>query len=166
MKRPDSQMLGSRFGHLSMSLFGVGTAVLVLSAGGCAEEKQVVRQPPSAPYVKPVQVQTDTPTVENAEDRAEDIRKVCSRKASTSPDLGRCWMNESQRLGGKKFEAAFNVMLYVQPDGTVSETNLLNPAAERKELEQCVLDAIKSWPFPTGQTVAPVQCNFYLRAIM
>jgi len=164
MKRPVSKTVESRLGHLFTSICGVGSVMLVFS--GCAEEAKVVRQPPAPAYVKPAPVQTDTPTVENAEERAEDIRKVCNRKATTSPDLGRCWQAESERIGGKKFEAQFRLMLYVQPDGTVSDLNILNPQDERKDLEKCVMEAVKSWPFPTGQTVSPVQCNFFMRAIM
>ena len=41
---------------------------------------------------------------------------------------------------------------------------LLNPQAGRKELEQCVTESAKSWSFPTGQTVSPVQCSFFLQS--
>jgi len=151
-----------------------GRAALLLwlglaGAGGCAEEPKQVRPTPrpyKAQTQTQAQTQTDTPTVENTEERAEEVRRVCNRKATTSTDLSRCWMEESERRGAKKFEVEVRLMLLVSPEGKAQEVNVLNSTAEFKQLEGCVADAVRGWSFPTGQTVAPAQCNFILRPVM
>lgn len=155
------------FSSRSMS---TGRALLVcLSAGllfGCSDEPQQVK-PTQRPFRGQTQTQqTDTPTVENTEERGEEIRRVCSRKAQTSTDIGRCWMEESERRGAKKFEAEVKLMLLVSPEGKAQEINVLNSTAEFKALEGCVIEAVRGWNFPSGQTVAPAQCNFLLRPMM
>lgn len=150
-----------------LSTFTVAKALALwgvcLGAGlsGCAEENPSVRPTPvrSRP-AKPAAV--DTPTVENADDRAEGIRHVCNRKAST--ELSRCWSEEFDRTRNNKFSAQINVMLTVSPSGQAQEVEVLNPQPSRKELEQCVTESAKSWTFPSGQTVAPVQCSFFLQS--
>lgn len=142
---------------------GALVATLLL-AFGCSEAPKTVKPSPK-PYVKPDTPAYETPTVENTEERAAEVRKVCTRKAQTSPDISRCWMQESERNGGKKFEAEIRIMMLVGPDGQAQEANVLN-GGERKDLEGCVLEAVKGWSYPTGQTVTPVQCNFFLRPIM
>ena len=137
---------------------------LLCLASGCSEPPKAVKPTPK-PYVKPEAPAYETPTVENTEERAAEVRKVCTRKAQTSPDLSRCWMQESERNGGKKFEAEIRISMLVGPDGQAQEANVLN-GGERKDLEGCVLEAVKGWSYPTGQTVTPVQCNFFLRPIM
>lgn len=145
------------------------SGALLLCAGmmlGCTEEPKQVK-PTARPYRGQVQpTQTDTPTVENTEERGEEIRRVCSRKAQTSTDLSRCWMEESERRGAKKFEVEVKMMLLVSPEGKAQEINVLNSNNEFKTLEGCVVEAVRGWNFPSGQTVAPAQCNFYLRPIM
>ncbi len=136
----------------------------VFLALGCSEAPKAVKPTPK-PYVKPETPAYETPTVENTEERAAEVRKVCTRKAQTSPDISRCWMQESERNGGKKFEVEIRIMMLVSPDGQAQEANVLN-SGERKDLEGCVLEAVKGWSYPTGQTVTPVQCNFFLRPIM
>jgi hypothetical protein len=134
---------------------------------GCSDDSQQVRRT-SRPYRAPAasQTSTDTPTVENTEERGEEVRKVCNRKAQTSSDMSRCWMSESERRGAKKFEAEIKIMLLVSPDGKAQEVNVLNSTPEFKDLESCIVDVVKSWDFPSGQTVAPAQCNFLLRPLM
>lgn len=150
----------NRLCHLPTSAL-LTTALLV---GACSEPPKAVKPTPK-PYVKPETPAYETPTVENTEERAAEVRKVCTRKAQTSPDISRCWMQESERNGGKKFEAEIRISMLVGPDGQAQEANVLGGGA-RKELEACVLEAVKGWSYPTGQTVTPVQCNFYLRPIM
>ncbi len=151
------------------AMWGSGALLLCLGLfglSGCAtDEPQQKRSTPRA-YKNQTPGQTDTPTVENTEERGEDIRKVCTRKAQTSSDMSRCWMSESERRGAKKFEVEIRVMLLVSPEGKAQEVNVLNPQAEYKDLEACIVDTVKSWDFPTGQTVAPAQCNFLLRPMM
>ena len=145
-----------------------GALFLCLSAGaffGCSEEPQQVK-PRQRAYKAAPQKDVDTPTVENTEERGEDIRKVCSRKAQTSTDISRCWMEESERRGAKKFEAEIKLMLLVAPSGKAQEINVLNASPEFKALEGCVIEAVRSWDFPSGTTVAPAQCNFLLRPLM
>jgi hypothetical protein len=152
----------------SMSESKRGALLLCLSAGvllGCSEEPKQVK-PTSRPYRGQTQVQSDTPTVENTEERGEEIRRVCSRKAQTSTDISRCWMEESERRGAKKFDVQLNLQLLVSPDGKAQEINVINSTAEFKVLEGCVADAVRTWNFPTGQTMAPAQCNFLLRPMM
>lgn len=133
---------------------------------GCGETKPLVKAAPKV-YVPPAQpASVDTPSIENTQDRVQDIRKVCARKAATSPDLGRCWMAESERQSGKKFETEIRITMLIAVDGSVPEARVTNPVAGLGELETCVLEAVKSWPYPAGQIPAPVQCNFYLRSIM
>ena len=88
-------------------------AVAVLAAACASKDTKTEAQVDD----KSTPVQTETPTVENTEERGEDIRKVCSRKAQTSPDMSRCWMEESERRGAKKFEAQVSLTLMVAPDG-------------------------------------------------
>lgn len=163
-------MMSSRSASMLRSgalLLGLGLGVGALGLGGCADEPKQVRPTPR-PYNRQSTepVQTDTPTVENTEERGEEVRKVCSRKASTSSDMSRCWMQEAERRGGKKFEAEVRVMLYVSPEGKATEVTVLNPNAEMSSLEACIVDAVKGWSYPSGQTVAPAQCSFHLRPIM
>lgn len=159
--------MSSRSARLFLSgalLLGLGVGVAGL--GGCADEPKQVRPTPR-PYNKPTEpTQTDTPTVENTEERGEEVRKVCSRKAQTSSDMSRCWMQEAERRGGKKFEAEVRLMLYVSPEGRAQEVNVLNPVAEMGQLEACIVEAVKGWSYPSGQTVVPAQCSFHLRPIM
>jgi hypothetical protein len=155
---------------LATALFATGSWVLLLGLGGavlggCSEEPQQVR-PTSRPYTKPAAVQVDTPTVENSEERGEDVRKVCSRKAQTSPDMSRCWMEESERRGNRKFDAELRLALLISPDGKAQEVKVLNPKPEFKDLEACMIEAVKGWSYPTGQTMVPAQCNFFLRPMM
>jgi len=138
---------------------------LCLGAGfyGCAEDKDAVRPTPNRPRpAKPAQV--DTPTVENADDRSEEIRRVCNRKAHV--ELPRCWSEEYDRSKDRKFRANVNVMLTISPSGAAQDVEVLNPVPEHKEFEKCVTDAAKGWTYPTGQTVAPVQCSFFLQSSM
>src|SRR4051812_47099067 len=96
-------MMSSRSASMLRSgalLLGLGLGLGSMGVGGCADEPKQVR-PTSRPYNRTEPVQTDTPTVENTEERSEDVRKVCSRKASTSSDMSRCWMQEAERRGGK-----------------------------------------------------------------
>lgn len=132
------------------------------SGSGATEPQQTRRKAPA--YVRPSNVQVDTPTVENTEERGEEIRKVCTRKAATSPDLGRCWMDEAERSGNRKLEANIRVMLYVSGQGAVQDATVLNAVPELAQMEKCVVDAVKGWSYPSGQTVVPVQCNFLLRS--
>lgn len=133
-------------------------------AFGCSEAPPTVKPTPK-PYTKQEAPAYETPTVENTEERAAEVRKVCTRKAATGSDISRCWSEESTRNGGKKFEAEIRIFMLITPGGTVQEANVLN-GGERKELESCVLEAARSWSYPSGQTVTPVQCNFFLRPIM
>lgn len=151
----------SRWGGAWLLFLGIS------GLAGCAEEPKQVRKAPQ-PYraAARTETQTETPTVENSEERGEEVRKVCSRKAQTSTDISRCWMEESERRGAKKFEVEVKLMLLVSPDGRAQEINVLNSNADFKQLEACVIDAVKGWSFPTGQTVVPAQCNFYLRPMM
>lgn len=147
-----------------------GTGVLAiwgvcLGAGlfGCAEDKPAVRPTPlQARAAKPAAV--DTPTVENAEERAEEIRRVCNRKANT--ELPRCWSDEYDRTKNRKFSAQIDVMLTISPSGQAQDVEVLSPRPERKEIEQCVAELARGWTFPSGQTVAPVQCSFFLQSSM
>jgi len=155
----------------SMSESKRGALLLCLSAGfclfsGCSDEPKQVKPTPRPYRGQQTQVQSDTPTVENTEERGEEIRRVCSRKAQTSTDISRCWMEESERRGAKKFDAQLNLQLLVSPEGKAQEINVINSTAELKTLEGCVVEAVRSWNFPTGQTVAPAQCNFLLRPMM
>jgi hypothetical protein len=154
----------------SVKMLGCGALILGLGGAGlsgCTDEPKQVRHTPR-PYNKsggePVQV--ETPTVENTEERGEEVRKVCSRKAQTSSDMSRCWMQEAERRGGKKFEAEVRVMLYVSPEGKAQDVTILNSTPALTQLEACIAEAVKGWSYPTGQTVAPAQCSFYLRPIM
>jgi hypothetical protein len=152
----------------SRSMSTSGALLLCLSAGmlwSCADEPKQVK-PTSRPYKGQPQTQTDTPTVENTEERGEDIRRVCSRKAQTSTDISRCWMEESERRGAKKFDVELKLGLLVSPEGKAQEVNVLNSTAEFKALEACVVEAVRGWNFPSGQTMAPAQCNFLLRPMM
>jgi hypothetical protein len=152
--------LGPRGGAVVRALAFV---FLGASLGACADDKPAVRPTPSrARPSKPVQV--DTPTVENAEDRAEEIRRVCNRKASS--ELPRCWSEEFDRTKNKKFVGNVNVMLTISPSGEAQDVEVLNPKPELKEFEKCVADAARSWTYPSGQTVAPVQCDFFLQSSM
>jgi hypothetical protein len=129
----------------------------------CAEEAPVVRSSESRrPVKKPGPV--DTPTVENADDRAEEIRRVCNRKASS--ELTRCWSEEYDRTKNRKFAAQVNVMLTISPSGQAQEVEVLGPKPELKEFEKCIVESARSWTYPTGQTVAPVQCDFFLQSSM
>lgn len=132
---------------------------------GCAEEPKQVRPTPR-PYQAAPQTSTDTPTVENTEERGAEIRRVCNRKAQTSSDLSRCWMAESERRNAKKFEAELKLSLLVSPEGRAQEVTVINSNADYKDLEACIVDIVKSWDFPSGQTMAPAQCNFLLRPLM
>lgn len=138
--------------------------VAMCLVSGCSEPPKAVKPTPK-PYVKPEAPAYETPTVENTEERAAEVRKVCTRKAQTSPDLSSCWMQEAERSGGKKFEAEIRISMLISPDGKAQEASVLN-GGQRKELESCVLEVVKGWSYPSGQTVTPVQCNFYLRPIM
>jgi hypothetical protein len=133
----------------------------------CSEEPKQVKPTPR-PYKGQTQQATpaDTPTVENTEERAADIRRVCDRKARTGTDISRCWSEESERRGSKKFDVEVRVMLLVAPSGKAQEANVLNSTPEGKQLEACIVEAVKGWDFPTGETVAPAQCNFILRPLM
>lgn len=135
-----------------------------LGAGlmGCAEDKPSVR-PPTAVRSRPAQQGAiETPTVENAEERAEEIRRVCNRKAST--ELPRCWSEEFDRTKNRKFSTQIDVMLTISPDGRAQDVEVLSPKPDRKEIEQCVAELAKGWSFPSGQTVSPVQCSFFLQS--
>lgn len=136
---------------------------MTLGAGlaGCAEENPSVRPTPVRARPAP-QKAVDTPTVENAEDRAEEIRRVCNRKANT--ELPRCWSEEFDRTKNRKFSTQIDVMLTISPDGRAQDVEVLSPKPERKEIEQCVAESARSWSFPSGQTVAPVQCSFFLQS--
>jgi hypothetical protein len=145
-----------------------GALLLCLSAGmlfGCTEEPKQVR-PTNRPFKGQPQTETETPTVENTEERGEDIRRVCTRKAQTSTDISRCWMEESERRGAKKFDAEIKLMLMIGPEGKAQEIKVLNPVTGLLTLESCVVEAVRGWNFPAGQTVAPAQCNFLLRPMM
>ncbi len=139
-------------------------SALAIAGSGCSEPVQTAKPTPT-PYNKPEKPVYETPTVENTEERAEDVRKVCNRKAQTSSDLSRCWMQESERIGAKKFDAEIRVNMLIGPDGHAQEASVMNPSP-RKELEACVLEAVKGWSYPSGQTVVPAQCTFILRPIM
>lgn len=136
----------------------------VFLAFGCSEAPPTVKPTPK-PYTKQEAPAYETPTVENTEERAAEVRKVCARKAQTGTDISRCWSEEATRNGGKKFETEIRIFMLVAPNGTVQEANVLNPS-ERKELDACVLESARGWSYPSGQTVTPVQCNFFLRPIM
>ena len=103
----------------------------------------------------------EKPSERRARERAEAIRRVCNRKAST--DLGRCWSDEAGRKQDPKFEARINLTITVSREGSATEVKVLNPSSENRTLEQCVVDSAKSWTYPSGQTEVPVQCGFYLR---
>lgn len=153
----------------SSSLLRCGASLLGIAlwgmAGGCSEPVQTAKPTGNKPYVKPETPAYETPTVENTEERAEEVRKVCTRKAQTSSDMGRCWMQESERIGGKKFDAEIRINLLIGPDGHAQDATVANSGA-RKDLEACVLDVVKGWSYPSGQTVVPTQCTFVLRPIM
>ena len=144
-----------------------GLAVCWLVAGlyGCAEDKDAVRPSPAPMRTRPAKpAQVDTPTVENADDRSEDIRRICNRKASV--ELPRCWSEEYDRSKDRKFKGNVDVVLTISPSGQAQDVEVLNPNPEHKEFEKCVTDAARSWNYPTGQTVAPVQCHFFLQSSM
>ncbi len=142
-------------------------AMCGLAAGlyGCAETKDESRPNPAPMRVrqaKPAAV--DTPTVENADDRSEEIRRVCNRKASV--ELPRCWSEEYDRSKDRKFKGNVDVVLTISPSGQAQDVEVLNPNAEHKEFEKCVTDAARGWSYPSGQTVSPVQCHFFLQSSM
>lgn len=149
----------NRFSRLPMDAI----LATVLLAAGCSEPQTTVKPTPK-PYVKAEAPAYETPTVENTAERSQEIQKVCSRKAQSS-EISSCWMAESERNGAKKFDAEIRIMMYVNPEGRVQDATILNPG-QRKQLEACVLEATKGWSYPSGQTVTPAQCNFYLRPIM
>jgi hypothetical protein len=150
-------------GRTVAKVLTVAGVCLLAGLSGCAEDKDAVRPTPMrARPPKPAAV--DTPTVENADDRSEEIRRVCNRKAHV--ELPRCWSEEYDRSKDRKFRGNVNVMLTISPSGEAQDVEVLNPVPEHKEFEKCVTDAAKSWSYPTGQTVAPVQCSFYLQSSM
>ncbi|MFO0577007.1 MAG: AgmX/PglI C-terminal domain-containing protein [Polyangia bacterium] len=157
---------GRRGGQGALTACGAVAIGVSLLGGvaGCSEPQQSVRRYQPAPTSRPsgqAQTFTETPTTENYEERAEAIRRVCNRKAST--DLGRCWSDEAGRKQDPKFEARINLTITVSPEGAATEVKVLNPSSENRTLEQCVIDSAKSWTYPSGQTEVPVQCGFYLR---
>lgn len=99
---------------------------------------------------------------ENAEDRAESVRRVCQRKASS--DLPLCWSAEVDRSKNRKLEARIGIMLSVSPQGKADKVDVISPQPELSHLEQCVVDAARSWSYPDGTATALVRCDFYLRS--
>lgn len=146
---------GSRF-------CGVGLLFAALAFAGCAEDKPTVRQ--TAPLrVRPSKPTfQETPTLENADDRAEDVRRICNRKAST--ELPRCWSDEVERTNNKQLTVSVKLMITVSPEGKAIDVTVLEPVPAQATLEKCVADAAAGWIYPTGQTASPVQCNFFLRS--
>lgn len=164
-----TQILAAAISRTSLLLGSLClSGALVGGSAGCSETSVSVPPKgaprPARPYVKPAQQNADTPTVENTEERGEEIRRVCTRKAQTSPDLPRCWQEEAERSGNKKLEASIRVMLYVNGQGSAQDVSVLGSVPALSQMEGCVVEAVKSWSYPTGQTVVPVQCNFLLRS--
>ena len=150
--------------RLSVAAKVLAIGAVVAGLSGCAEEKDSVRpSPPMRPRgAKPAAV--DTPTVENADDRSEEIRRVCSRKASV--ELPRCWSEEYDRTKDRKFKGNVDVVLTITPSGQAQEVEVLNPNPAHSEFEKCVSDSARGWTYPSGQTLAPVQCHFFLQSSM
>jgi hypothetical protein len=145
---------------------GGAIAIGVLVLGGlsaCAEPQQSVKryQPDPVRRTAPTPEVVETPSRENYEERAEAIRRVCNRKAST--DLGRCWSDEAGRRKDPRFEARVTIEITVAPSGSASAVKVLNSSGDLRTLEQCIIDSAKSWSYPDGQTEVPVQCPFFLR---
>jgi len=151
---------------LRTGLCAGGVMLWVLSQAGCEEKNPQVRssrtqirtggknpQQPGPGY---------TEQSENAEDRAEAVRRVCTRKASS--ELPLCWSSEVERTKNRKFEARVGVMLTVTPQGRAEQVEVVSPQPELQQLEQCVADAARSWIFPEGTATALVRCDFFLRS--
>lgn len=163
-----SQRLSHRVGR-SVGLGGVLLAAVVLSAG-CDEKSPqtrqstaslrssgksggTVQQAPGGGYVE---------SSENAQDRAEAVRRVCQRKASS--DLPSCWSAEVDRTKNRKLEARIGLMLSVSPAGKAEKVEVISPVAEQQTIEQCVADAARGWSYPDGTETATVRCDFFLRS--
>lgn len=143
----------------------IAIGVLVLGGlSGCAEPQQSVKryQPDPVQRRAATPEVVETPVQEDYRERAEAIERVCKRKAST--DLGRCWSDEAvTRRKDAKFEARLIIEITVSPGGQATAVKVLNPVADLRNLEQCIVDSAKSWTYPDGQKEAVVQCPFWLR---
>lgn len=156
--------------RLGSGLGGVLLAALVLSAG--CDEKSPQTRTSSGQLRTSGKSGTSTQQMapgggyveqsENAQDRAESVRRVCQRKASS--DLPLCWSAEVDRSKNRKLEARIGIMLSVSPQGKADKVDVISPQPELSNLEQCVVDAARSWSYPDGTATALVRCDFYLRS--
>ncbi len=101
-------------------------------------------------------------TSENAAERSEAVSRVCKRKASS--DLPSCWSAEVERTKDRKMEARIGLMLTITPDGRAEKVEVIFPQAQMQSIEQCVVDAARSWIYPEGTATAMVRCDFHLRS--
>jgi hypothetical protein len=157
-----------QFNRLGRGLGGVLLASLVLLSG-CDDKApqrrtsstalrtgqgtKEVQQAPGGGYVE---------SSENAQDRAEAVNRVCHRKASS--DLPSCWSAEVDRTKNRKLEARIGVMLTISPQGKAEKVDLISTQPELHSLEQCVVEAARSWSYPDGTATALVRCDFFLRS--
>jgi hypothetical protein len=112
-----------------------------------------VQQAPGGGYVE---------SSENAAERGEAIRRVCTRKMSS--ELPTCWSAEVERTKNRKLEVNIGVMLTISPAGKAEKVEVLSPKPDQQSLEQCVVDAVRNWSFPEGTETASMQCHFFLRS--
>jgi hypothetical protein len=112
-----------------------------------------VQQAPGGGYVE---------SSENAAERGEAIRRVCTRKMSS--ELPICWSAEVERTKNRKLEVNIGVMLTISPAGKAVSVDVLSPKPDQQSLEQCVVDAVRNWSFPEGTETASMQCHFFLRS--
>ncbi len=141
--------------------------VLLLGLFGCGDKTPQTRSSyPNSSGKRLAQTKDTGPgyveQTENAEDRAETVRRVCTRKASS--DLPQCWSDEAERKKNRKFETRIGLMLSISPQGKAEKIDVVSPQPEMNELERCVVDAARTWNFPDGATTAVVRCDFFLRS--